>query len=118
MAKKGSSSVLKLQVENETDHNILLPARTARTAFGSLALGRSIIPMSMNFGNSQSAGPGSSATKWRNENLANVKTCQVTEGVLQKMDLEHLSPDERKEVEAMLKDEISSFSKDDQVKSS
>ena len=111
VAKKGSSPVLKLQVANKTDHNILLPARTA---LGSLELVRSITPMSMNFGDSQSTNPGSTATKCHNENVADVKTCQVPEGVLHKMDLNHLSPDERKLVEAMLRDEITSFSKDDQ----
>ena len=39
VAKKGSSPVLKLQVANKADHNILLPARTA---LGSLELVRSI----------------------------------------------------------------------------
>ena len=86
VAKKDSSHVLKLQVANKTDHNILL---LARTALGSLELVRSITPMSMNFGDSQSTNPGSTATKCHNENVADVKTCQVTEEVLQKMDLNH-----------------------------
>ena len=89
VAKKGSSPVLKLQVANKTDHNILLPARTA---VGSLELVRSITPMSMNLGDSQFTNPGSSTTKYHNEKVADVKTCQVTEGVLQKMDLNHLKP--------------------------
>ena len=111
VAKKGSSPMLKLPVANKTDHNILLPARTA---LGSLELVRSITPMSMNLGDSQSTNPGSSTTKCHNEKVADVKTCQVTEEVLQKMGLNHFKPDERKLVEAMLRDEISSFSKDDE----
>ena len=60
------------------------------------------------------ASPGSSTTKCHNKNMVNVETCQVTEEVLQQIDLNHLNQDERKLAEAMLRDEISSFSKDDQ----
>ncbi len=111
VVKKGSSPVLKLQIFNKTEHSILLPAKAA---LGSLELVRYVTPMSMNLGEPQPASPESSTTKCHSANVADVKTCQVTEGVLQKLELNHLRSDERKLVEPMLRDEIDSFSKDDQ----
>ena len=78
---------------------------------GSLELVQSTSPMSMNLGETQFASPGSSTTKCYNENIINVKTCQVIDEVLQKIDLNHLNQDERKLAEAILRNEISSFSK-------
>eukprot|EP00794_Sanderia_malayensis_P001055 gene1055-390_t len=89
VAKKGSSPVWKLQIANKTDHNILLPARTA---VGSLELVRSITPFSMNLSEPHFTSTGGSTTKFHNEIVADVKACQVTEEVLQKVDFNLQKP--------------------------
>ena len=107
--KKGNAHILKLQVVNETNHDIMLPGRTP---MGKLEMIRSVTPASIHHKND-------SETVEKHKETA--KSCaketvlqKDANSILSKIDFSGLTHDQAEIVRNMLREEIQSFSSGDE----
>ena len=106
--KKGNAHILKLQMVNETNHDIMLPGRTP---MGRLEMIRSVTPASIHHKND---------CETVEKHKETVKSCaketvlqKDASSILSKIDFSGLTNDQTEIVKNMLREEIQSFSAGD-----
>ena len=106
--KKGNAHILKLQVVNETNHDIMLPGRTP---MGKLEMIRSVTPASIHHKND------SETVEKHEETLKSCEKERVlpkdANSILSKIDFSGLTHDQTEIAKNMLCEEIQSFSAGD-----
>ncbi len=102
--KKGSRPVIQINVQNVTDHDILL---TGKTELGTVQTIKSVLPATESF---------CVTTACVNESVKPVSEGEAdTEGVWDPpVDVSHLSVEQQQKVKQMLREECHSFSKSDE----
>ena len=106
--KKGTSHILKLQVVNKTNHDIMLPGRTP---MGKLEMIRSVTPALIR---------PKTDSETMDKHKGTLKNCVMetvlqkdADSILSKIDFSGLTHDETEIVKKMLREEIQSFSAGD-----